>query len=434
MTKCLLPARSGASSNSLSRRDALGMTGGMLTLGLTGSAHARPAAAATTPRWCRAWYVAMQAPDSYAFFPDIGKLFRDQTLRQRFRTSLGGDAVRIWISNEYGSRPLLVGAAGIARAGVKQAIAAGSHHPLTFSGSGRVEIPPGCVVVSDPAPLPVQALEELSVSLYVPGSTMGDGVSLHQYARATGYASPPGNYCGETAFEPADTFETRVYLCGMDVLRNDDPKLIVAIGDSLTDGEPTPVDANQRYPDFLAARYAQERKAVGVVNLGINGGRLLRPLPGPSLLARLDRDALALQGVHAIVTLIGVNDLGIPEFLQRPDEVESVESMCMGLEQVARRAQARGVLAVGGTLTPTGGASASLPGYDGADFEAKRQKINEWLRTSKVFDRLADFDAALRDPAQPSRLLPEHDCGDHLHFTVRGAQMAADTVWKALAL
>jgi lysophospholipase L1-like esterase len=225
-----------------------------------------------------------------------------------------------------------------------------------------------------------------------------------------------------------------VYLCGMDVLRKDEPKLIVAIGDSLTDGEPTPVDANQRYPDFLAARYAQERKAVGVVNLGINGGRLLRSLPGPSLLARMDRDALALQGVHAIVTLIGVNDLGIPEFLQRPDEAVSVEGMCMGLEQVARRAQARGVLAVGGTLTPTGGASASLPGYDGAAFEAKRQHINAWLRTSKAFDRLADFDAALRDPAQPSRLLPEYDCGDHLHFSVRGAQVAADTVWKALEL
>ncbi len=433
MTKSSRGVHLASGSAFISRRDALRFGSAMMALGLAAPLPATPAPTSPHARWWRSWYVAMQAPDSYGFFPDIGKLFTDQTLRQRFRSSLSGEAVRIWISNEYGNRPLAVGAASIARAGLKQRLAANSCQAVNFSGAQHVLIPPGSVLVSDPVAMPVQALEELSVSLYLPNSTMSDGVSLHQYARATGFASVPSNHCKQDDFEVADTFETRMYLCGMDVLRKDQPKIIIAIGDSLTDGEPTPVDANQRYPDFLANRFVEARSAVGVLNLGINGGRLLHALPGPSVLARLDRDALALAGVHAIVVLIGVNDLGIPAFLHRPDEAVQFEDMRLGLEQVAVRARARGIVAVGGTITPTEGAGATLPGYDGAAFESLRQKINGWIRSSAVFDQVADFDLALRDPSRPTRLLPAYDCGDHLHFSLAGNRLAANTVWKCLA-
>ncbi len=421
----------------MSRRGLLRGTTGLAAATALAGASAHAAArnrAGPSPEWRRAWFVAMQRPDDFTNFPDTTKVFRDQTIRQRLRPTLSGSAVRVWISNEYGTRPLRIGAGSIGRAGEKQQVQPGTLRPLTFSGEPAIDIPAGVSVISDPVDLAVTALEMLAVSLYQPGSTGDETITVHEDGRQTGYISTGGDHCQEADFAVADTFQARFFLSGVDVLTASDPKLIVTIGDSLTDGYPAAFDSDARYPDLLARKLHDRGHDMGVLNLGISGGRILRRWNGPGILERFDRDVASIRGAYALVVLAGINDLGAPGLNVRPAEMPSFTDLRAGLHQVARRAQAAGILAVGGTLTPSDGATAFFPGYSGPAVEALRVQINDWIRTSRAFDRVADFDAALRDPARPNRMLPAYDCGDHLHLSIAGNNAVADVVMQTLAL
>lgn len=304
----------------------------------------------------------------------------------------------------------------------------GSDRQLTFGGSPTTVIPPGALVVSDPVRLAVPPLSNLAVSMYFPGSV--SATTEHSLAVQTTYVSMPGNFASATSMPAGGTTTTSWYFVnGVEVTAEGRPAAaIVALGDSITDGYASTVDANRRWPNSLAARL-QARPAtanLSVVDQGISGNRVLHDFIGPNALARLDRDVLSQSGVRWVIVLEGINDIGIPGAFGTPAENVSADEIIEGHRQLIARAHAKGLRIYGGTLTPFEG--TVFPGYYSPEGEVKRQAVNHWIRTSGEYDAVIDFDAAVRDPAHPTRILPAYDCGDHLHPNDAGYQAMANAI------
>jgi lysophospholipase L1-like esterase len=366
--------------------------------------------------------------------------FEDQTIRQVVRVSVGGDMLRVRLSNEFGTRPLVIGAARVAR-GVPGAleqtgeqITEGTDRALTFGGRAAVTVPPGAPLLSDPVELSVPPRSDLVVSLYLPERTEGRTIHASAFQRN---AVAAGNVAGDLKVAPTSTIEQWFFLTGVCV-RAGRPggASVVAFGDSITDGASTTVGANLRWPDVLAARLAGR---LGVLNAGISGNRLLHdpnPPPGSeaegyaaffgeSGLRRFDRDVGAQPGVGYVIVLIGVNDIGHPGAAAPPDEEVSADDVIAGHRQLIARARARGLKVFGGTILPF---RDDAFGMFTPEREAARQAVNAWIRKGGEYDAVIDFDAALRDPAAPDRLLPAYDSGDHLHPNDAGAAALAHAV------
>jgi lysophospholipase L1-like esterase len=351
-----------------------------------------------------------------------------QTLRQIAHVSLGGDMVRVRLSNAFGATGLPVSDAHVALSAGGSAIQPDSDRQLTFGGSPTIVIPPGALVVSDPVRLRVPPLANLAISLYFPGSV--SATTEHSLAVQTTYVSPPGNFASATAIPAGGSTTTSWYLVnGVEVAAEGRPAAaVVTLGDSITDGYASTVSANHRWPNYLAARL-QARHAtsnVAVVDEGISGNRVLHDFIGPNALARFDRDVLAQSGARWLVVLEGINDIGIPGAFGAPAENVAAEEIIEGHRQLIARAHAQGLTVYGATLTPFEG--TTFPGYYSAAGEAKRQAVNHWIRTSGEYDAVIDFDAAVRDPSHPTRILPAYDCGDHLHPNDAGYQAMANAV------
>ncbi|MFF4543905.1 SGNH/GDSL hydrolase family protein [Streptomyces sp. NPDC001435] len=341
-------------------------------------------------------------------------------IRNVVHTSVGGTAVRIRLSNRFGTVPLTLGAVTVAlrRAGGGPVAVAGSMRVATFSGAESVSVPPGWDVLTDPVPLAVPAAADLLVTVFTPADS--GPATYHRTALQTSYVAAQGEQWAADEDGAAYSAKTRYwyYVTGVDV-RGTAAGSVVAFGDSLTDGNGSTTDANHRWPDRLAERLQGRR--LGVLNAGIAGNRLLRDGVGPSALSRLDADALSRAGVRALIVLEGINDIkGSPE---ASDPVAFVEAY----REIVTRSHAHGIRVVGATLTPYGGYSAFT-----AAREAVRQKVNALIRTGGVFDAVVDLDAVVRDPASPERIRPDYDPGDHLHFNDAGMRVLADTVEPAV--
>ncbi|MBB5359494.1 lysophospholipase L1-like esterase [Rhodanobacter sp. ANJX3] len=350
----------------------------------------------------------------------------NQTLRQTARISVGGRSVRIQLSNAYGTAPLVVGSAHLALAGDGADIVNGTDRPITFSGRRSVTIPPGAPALSDPIDLPVTALQRVSVSLYFPHPTAPS--TFHWDGRQTAYVVT-GDQTAEASIAPESTLTSRLFLSAILVNAPSTTRTVVALGDSITDGAGATMDRDTRWPDFLAARLAD--KHVAVLNAGISGARLLQDKMGDNALARLDRDVLSQPGIASVIVLIGINDISWNHMAFAPDDgAADAEQLIAGYRQIIARAHARNVRIVGATLTPFEGALKDTPlmGYYSADKERMRQSVNDWIRHSGEFDAVVDFDALLRDPAHPTRLLHAYDSGDHLHPGDAGNKAMAETV------
>jgi lysophospholipase L1-like esterase len=332
------------------------------------------------------------------------------------------------VSNAFGTEPLEIGAAHIAIRDEGAAIQPESDRELTFSGEPSISIPPGALVLSDPVALDVPALGDLAVSIYLPTDT---GVpTAHLVARQTNYVSSEGDFTAHpdaTPFHQMD-YPSWYFLAGVEVKPLKPSSAIVTLGDSITDGYCDPAldencipDKNSRWPDELARRLQAHHFHMAVLNAGIAGNRILHDYPvldpsdplyyaiyGVSALARFDRDVLAQTGVSHMIVLEGINDIGIP--VLEPPTAVTPEEIISGLKQLIERAHVRGIKVFGGTLLPFEGFVFFTP-----EGEAMRQAVNHWIRTSGAFDGVIDFDEALRDPDQPTRLLPEYDSGDHAH-------------------
>ncbi|MEY4730865.1 MAG: hypothetical protein RL020_2023 [Pseudomonadota bacterium] len=374
--------------------------------------------------WVGTWSASPMAANSVpgATSPS----FSNQTLRHVTHISIGGDQVRVRLSNAYGKDSLVIGAAHIALHGGAAAIVNGSDRALSFRGQTSVTIPAGALVLSDPVQLKVPALADLAVSIYVPDKT--EPATWHQLGMQSTYISPPGNYAGDTNMPVTATEPSRFWLAGVEVLASRKVGAIVTIGDSITDGYSSTPDTNQRWPDIFSKRL-NAKKGHGnkaVLNQGISGNRVLHDIFGPNALARFDRDVLAQPGVTHVVVLEGINDLGLPGVFVPATETVSADEVITGLQQLAERAHSKGLKIFSGTLTPFEG--TIFPGYFTPEKEMKRQAINQWIRSSGAFDAVIDFDVATRDPDQPARLLPAYDSGDHLHPNDAGYKAMAETV------
>jgi lysophospholipase L1-like esterase len=341
------------------------------------------------------------------------------------RTSLGGSRVRVVLSNAFGTAPVQIGAADIALRGTGATINVNSAKPITFGGAPAATIVAGATLVSDPVDLAVAPLSELAIDLFLPGD-LGIGpspVTTHNGASQTNYLSQPGDHTGAPALPVAASAGAWFLLARVEVMAPANAAAVVTFGDSITDGARSTADTNNRWPDHLARRLSAAGRPVGVLNAGISGNRVLSDGAGVSALARFDKDSLMQTGVSHVVVMEGINDIGLGGANPSP----SAADIIAGHKQLIERARARGLKIYGATLTPFEGAFYFTP-----EGEAKRQAVNEWIRSSKSYDAVIDFDAVTRDPAAPTRMLPAYDSGDHLHPGDAGYKAMGEAVDLAL--
>jgi lysophospholipase L1-like esterase len=364
--------------------------------------------------------------------PVEGIALAGQTVRMISRISIGGSRVQVRVSNAWGARDLAVGAAHLGLRSQGAGIVAGSGRPLTFSGSPSATIPAGALAVSDPVDLDVAPLADLAVSIYLAGEVPESfQLTGHDPAHQTNYISPRGDFAAANEMPVQQEAEVFLLVTGIEVLAPREAGGIVALGDSLTEGNISQPGANNRWPDQLARRLAARPggRQLGVVNQGIGGGRLLHDGHGDSGLRRFDRDVLAQPGVTHVVILLGVNDLRNSQ--GRADEVVTAGDLIGGLHQLAVRAHAAGLTAFAGTVL-TWENETFNGGHYTPEGEVKRQALNAWIRDNDAFDAVIDFEAALRDPGHPTRMLPRWDSGDHLHPNDLGYRHMADSIDLAL--
>jgi len=355
--------------------------------------------------------------------------FFDQTVRELATISIGGSKVRVVLTNEYGTRPLTIGAAHVAIFDKGAAIQAGSDRALTFGGKDQITIPPGAPAISDPVDLAVAPLATLAVSLYLPA--VSPSTTFHWEGRQTA-SIIKGNHAADVDFKPDSTMTAKVFLSEIMVDAKPGARAIVTFGDSITDGDGSTVDANHRWPDNLARRLAERGgPPVAVVNEGISGAKVLKDRMGTNALARFDHDVLVQPHADTVVLMMGINDIGWPEMLLSPDDkVPTSDEIIAGYQQVIARAHLHNMRIFGATLTPFEDTFHGTPlfGYYSPEKDKVREAVNQWIRESGQFDGVLDFDAVVRDPARPAHVLAAYDAGDHLHPNDAGYVAMANSI------
>ena len=378
--------------------------------------HQTAAAMQSSPgasmHWVGTWSASPALGNSRA--PKVAK----QTLREIIHTTIGGKALRIRLSNLFGTTSLAVGPVRVAVSNTGSNVVTASDHAITFSGQPTIAIPPGAMVLSDPVEMNVPEHTDLAISLFVPGEMTE--MTGHWSAQQISFISEAGNFVSAPALPNAMQISSWILLSGVDVLAPAADYAIVTLGDSITDGSYATTNMNHRWPDILEARLAAAGKHAAVLNAGIGGNRILHDgvgqstVFGRSALERFDRDVLSEPGVKYLIVLEGINDIGHGQDTDGPGhEVVSAPEIIAGLRQIISRAHEKGLTVIGCTLTPF--AVAKAPGYYTPEKDVKRHAVNDWIRSSGKFDAVVDFDKATQDPQHPGQYLPAYDSGDHLH-------------------
>lgn len=381
--------------------------------------------------WVGSW-AAAQMQSGHDDLPGVEDS-RAGTIRQIVHLSIGGPTIRVHLSNAFGTEPLHFSAVHIAR---PRSVSAASIDPatdqaLTFDGRPEVTIPAGAEFLSDPIDFRVDPLTDLALTLRMDGTAAWQ--TSHPGSRASSWLLGGGDV---SVADPQDAkkIDHWYQISGVDVSGPQDGAAVVALGDSITDGHGATTNGNDRWTDALARRLhdSPSTRDIGVLNAGIGGNHLLTDGIGPNALARFDRDVLAQASVRWVIVLEGVNDLGaLARAGDAPPEEHAalVERLIAAYQQVIARAHTHGIRAIGATILPYTGSDYYPPGPAN---EADRLKVNEWIRAAGHFDAVVDFDHVMRDPAQPDRLLPAYDCGDHLHPSPAGYRAMAEAVPLAL--
>jgi lysophospholipase L1-like esterase len=385
-------------------------------------------AASPTPQiWVATWGTSQQIPEPQNELPleDL----RDATVRQIFHLSIGGSALRVHMSNAFGTEALRFTSVHIAHplSTSSPAIDPSSDQPLTFAGKPDLVVPPGAELVSDPLNLKVAPLSDIAVTFHLDLPPSRE--SSHPGSRATTYYVHGDSVAAATFTEPKHV-DHWFQISEIDVQASPKAGAIVVLGDSITDGHGATTNGNDRWTDVLAARLqaSPRTRNIGVSNQGIGGNHLLTDGLGPNALSRFDRDVLAPAGVRWLIVFEGVNDLG---GLARTGEVPPadhaalVERVIAAYRQIIERAHAHNLRVLGATITPYVGSDYYHPSPTS---EADRQSVNQWIRTPGHFDAVIDFDATVRAPSHPDQLLPAFDSGDHLHPSPAGYKAMADSI------
>lgn len=373
-------------------------------------------------RWVGAWASAQMAPDAKnSLAPED---YADATLRQVVRLSIGGDQLRVRLSNAFGTQPLTIKAARVAVSAAPNTarIDPATDRPLAFSGRTEVTIPAGADAWSDPVSLKVAPLTSLAISLrYAAAPSVQTG---HPGSRATSYVLA-GDHAADADLPGAKTVDHWFQIASVDVASEEKAGAIIAFGDSITDGYGVQPNTNLRWTDGLIERL--KGKNLAVLNLGIGGNRVLADGLGPSGVSRFDRDVLSQAGMTHLIILEGVNDLG---GLNRDKPADAqvngwmAKDLVGAYQRMIAKARAKGIKVIGATILPYSGSAYYHPP---AEAEAARQAINAWIRTPGHFDGVIDWDAAMRDPARPAYLLPAYD-NDGLHPNLAGYKAMADAI------
>lgn len=371
-------------------------------------------------------------PDQRYAFPDAGKGAVDQTFRLIVRPSLWGRQARIRLSNAFGTKPVAFDNVHIGVQLGAAAIVPGTNREVRFGGRDAIEIEPGGSIWSDPVELPGAADptapllqgRKLAVSFHVAGES--GPMTWHAKAMQTSYLTPPNSGAnGAEEDERAFAYSTSswFFLDALDVQAPADIPVVLTFGDSITDGTASTMNADDRWPDFLSRRMSQVYGAnrVGVLNGGIGGNQVTgpaeygpkKPFPGgPSATQRLERDTLSLSGVTTFVWLEGINDFS-------KNGNATVEAVQDGMRNAVAKLRAKGIRVVGATVVSALGSTSSAHGF--AEQDEKRKSLNDFIRTSGLFDAVIDFDAIATDPRSgglKAEFVPESTTGgpgDKLH-------------------
>jgi lysophospholipase L1-like esterase len=363
--------------------------------------------------WVGTWSASPAPPLSGALE------FQDETVREIVHVSVGGSAVRVILSNLYGTETLAIGEAHIALSNSGSSIVSGSDQTLTFGGLQSCSISPGAFLVSDSLKMNFSAATSLAISLYLP--TQVSNPTVHPIGLETTYISQ-GNHANDSELAANSTISSWPFLTGVEVNSTETTTSIVALGDSITDGFNSTLDLNHRWTDVLSNRLnVPNGSGKAVLNAGLSGNRILHDAPGADLafgsdaLNRFGRDVLSQAGVKYVIVLEGINDMGLPGYLVPESEQVMASQIIAGLQQLIQQSHSRGLKIYGGTLTPFENSETAFPGYYTLGKEVEREMVNAWIRDVNSFDAVIDFDQVLRDPTHPTKLLPQYDSGDHLH-------------------
>jgi lysophospholipase L1-like esterase len=379
-------------------------------------APTKPDRPVISPNVKRPDFRSMRGPRPSQVVPTVAA---NQSVRMVVRTTIGGNRLRIELSNAFGKSAVVFGSAHVALRAASSSILAKSDRQLTFGGSKSIELQPGVVIVSDPVSLDIQPMSDLAISLLV---TKVEGPpTVHTVGLHTSYISD-GDTTGSESLANSITTTAYLWLRSIDVAAAPKDFAIACLGDSITDGFGTTSDADQMWPTLLAKRLGEKRNGprISVLNEGISGNEVLRDGAGVSALARLDRDVLSEPGVRWIVLLDGINDINLHGQVTGPDALVA-DDLIRGYKEIIARAHLHNIKVMGATLTPEDG--VWLAGPVG---EATRESVNQWIRTSGAFDALVDFDAAVRDRDQPTRIRSDFNPGDSIHPNDQGNAAMAD--------
>lgn len=394
-----------------------------LALVLAATVHTQALADTKPQNWTPAWYAAPEPSGTEATVSNL-------TLRQIVRISEGGETLRLRLSNAYGKTPLVLDDVRVARRLAGSRIDTATDRAVTFNGRAGVVIPPGAYMMSDPVALKTDAGSDLSVSVFIAGTA--PLTTVHDIQRGVLYTAS-GSLASADQLPEARTDigigNAFPWLAQVEVVAPKNRGVIVAFGDSITDGFGIPADSGGTWPDVLSARLRAAKIPLNVVNAGISGNRILHHGSwvrfGEGGLSRFDRDVLMQPNVAAVVILIGINDLGHAGGPETTEYV-SARQMTDAMTQMAARAHDRGLRVYAATLTPFKG--TVFKDYYADEKEERRLAINAWIRQSAVFDGVFDFDKALEDPVRPGWMLPAYDLGDHLHPNAAGAAAMAASI------
>jgi lysophospholipase L1-like esterase len=392
----------------------------LLLVAVSGVSAQSIAPKSTPAQWVGTWAASVFDGDPWHTVPTLV----DSTLREIVHTSLAGNAVRVRLTNEFGTEPLRVDAATIGVSAGVSSVDAASLHDLMFGGSPSIVIPPGAEVLSDPVSLAVPAFTNLAISIYLPLQQVSD-VTVHASAQQDNFIQT-GNHVRDASFASPVVIGSWYFLKGVDVeATSAHAGAVVAFGDSITDGALSTENANHRWPDYLAVRLQNNPATahLAVLDEGIGGNCILIHCVAQNALARFDRDVLSQAGVKYVIVLEGINDIGTLHNPNRPNYKLTADDLEQGLAQLVARAHEHGIKVFGAMLTGFKGA-----GYFTENGEQIREAVNHWILTSGVFDGSIDFDKATGDPANPLMCAPQYDSGDHLHPKDAGYAAMADSI------